>query len=74
MPLSQALVKRRPCTKGTDLFRVKPLTLPDGTVKQPTGKKVRLNIATIARWENGRIVEEYLFWDNADWNGQIRFD
>jgi hypothetical protein len=53
---------------------VKPLTLPDGTVKQPTGKKVRLKIATIARWENGRIVEEYLFWDNADWNRQIGFD
>lgn len=50
---------------------VKPLTLPDGTVKQPTGKKVRLKIATIARWENGRIAEEYLFWDNADWNRQI---
>ena len=53
---------------------VKPLTLPDGTVRQPTGKKVRLKIATIARWENGRIAEEYLFWDNADWNRQIGFD
>ncbi len=50
---------------------VKPLKLPDGTVKQPTGKKVRIKIATIARWENGRIAEEYLFWDNADWNHQI---
>ena len=53
---------------------VKPLILPDGTVKQPTGKKVRLKIATIARWENGRIAEEYLFWDNADWNRQIGLD
>ena len=43
----------------------------DGTVLEPTGKKVRLKIATIARWENGRIAEEYLFWDNADWNRQI---
>jgi len=50
---------------------IKPLTLPDGTVLQPTGKKVSLKIATIARWENGRIAEEYLFWDNADWNRQI---
>ena len=50
---------------------VKPLTLPDGTVLQPTGKPVSLKIATIARWENGRIAEEYLFWDNADWNQQI---
>ena len=50
---------------------VKPLTLPDGTVLQPTGNSVSLKIATIARWENGRIAEEYLFWDNADWNRQI---
>jgi hypothetical protein len=50
---------------------VKPITLPDGTVLQPTGKSVSLKIATIARWENGRIAEEYLFWDNADWNRQI---
>jgi hypothetical protein len=50
---------------------VKPITLHDGTVLEPTGKKVRLKIATIARWENGRIAEEYLFWDNADWNRQI---
>lgn len=49
----------------------KPITLPDGTVLQPTGKPVSLKIATIARWENGRIAEEYLFWDNADWNRQI---
>ena len=50
---------------------VKPITLEDGTVLEPTGQSVRLKIATIARWENGRIAEEYLFWDNADWNRQI---
>lgn len=50
---------------------VKPITTPDGKVLQPTGKSVSLKIATIARWENGRIAEEYLFWDNADWNRQI---
>lgn len=53
---------------------IKPLTMPDGTVLQPTGKEVRIKIATIARWENGRIAEEYLFWDNADWNRQIGID
>ena len=50
---------------------VKPLKMPDGTVLQPTGKKVKIKIATIARWENGRIAEEYLFWDNLDWFRQI---
>jgi len=53
---------------------VKPLTMPDGTILQPTGKSVSLKIATIARWENNRIAEEYLFWDNADWNRQIGLD
>jgi outer membrane murein-binding lipoprotein Lpp len=50
---------------------IKPITLPDGTVLEPTGKPVSVKIATIARWEDGRIAEEYLFWDNADWNRQI---
>lgn len=50
---------------------VKPITLKDGTVLEPTGKPVSLKIATIARWENDRIAEEFLFWDNADWNRQI---
>ena len=50
---------------------IKPITLPNGTVLEPTGKPVSVKIATIARWENGRIAEEYLFWDNADWNRQI---
>ncbi len=50
---------------------LKPITTPDGKVLQPTGKSVSLKIATIARWEKGRIAEEYLFWDNADWNKQI---
>jgi len=50
---------------------VKPITLSDGAVLQPSGKALRIKIATIARWEGGRIAEEYLFWDNADWNRQI---
>ena len=50
---------------------VKPIKMPDGTVLEPTCKTLRIKIATIARWENGRIAEEYLFWDNADWNRQI---
>ncbi len=50
---------------------IKPITLPNGEVLEPTGKKVRIKIATIARWEDNRIAEEYLFWDNADWNKQI---
>jgi len=50
---------------------VKPITLPDATILAPSGKELEIKIATIARWENGRIAEEYLFWDNAEWNRQI---
>lgn len=40
-----------------------PFELPDGTVVQPTGKAFDLIMSTIARWRNGKIVEEYLFYD-----------
>ena len=42
-----------------------PMKLRDGTVIQPTGKSFELKAITLARWENGRIMEEYIFWDNA---------
>jgi hypothetical protein len=46
--------------------KVQPLTkLPDGTVIQPTGKSFVVIFSTAARWRNGKIVEEYLFYDNA---------
>jgi ketosteroid isomerase-like protein len=49
----------------------KPMKLQDGTVIPPTGKKFSIHICTLVRWENGKIAEEYLFWDNLDWNKQI---
>jgi len=42
-----------------------PMVLRDGTTLQPTGKSFELKAITLARWENGRILEEYIFWDNA---------
>ena len=42
-----------------------PMKLRDRTVIQPTGKKFEFKAITLARWENSRIVEEYIFWDNA---------
>ena len=50
---------------------VKPIALPDGQVLEPTGREFTIRVATLARWENGRIVEEHLFWDNAHLNRQI---
>lgn len=48
-----------------------PMKLPDGTVIQPTGKPFKLDMATFGRWENGVMVEEWLFWDNQTFMKQI---
>ncbi len=50
----------------------KPMTLADGTVIQPTGKKYRLPMVTIGHWNaEGQMVEEFLYWDNAAFMKQI---
>jgi predicted ester cyclase len=48
-----------------------PMRLPDGKSIAPTGKKVKIPMATIAKWENGCIAEEHLFWDNAEYMKQL---
>jgi len=48
-----------------------PMKLPDGKSIPPTGRKVRLPMATIARWKDGCIAEEHLFWDNAEYVKQL---
>lgn len=48
-----------------------PMKLADGSEISPTGKPFEIRIVTLVRWEDGRIAEEYLFWDNLDWNRQI---
>lgn len=48
-----------------------PMKLPDGKSMAPTGKKVKMSMATIAKWKNGCIAEEHLFWDNAEYMKQL---
>ena len=48
-----------------------PMKLPDGKTISPTDKKVKMPMATIARWKNGCIAEEHLFWDNAEYMKQL---
>lgn len=48
-----------------------PLEIPDGTVIQPTGKSFDVIFSTTARWQNGKIVEEYLFYDNGTFLSQV---
>jgi hypothetical protein len=41
-----------------------PMTMPGGTVIQPTSKSFHVDFCTVARWnEQGQIVEENLFYD-----------
>lgn len=48
-----------------------PMKRPDGTSIPPTGKKIKMPMATIAKWKNGCIAEEHLFWDNAEYMKQL---
>jgi hypothetical protein len=48
-----------------------PLELPNGTVIQPTGQSFDVLSSSTARWRNGRIIEEYLFYDSGTFLEQI---
>ncbi|MGO1071124.1 ester cyclase [Lysobacter sp. CA199] len=48
-----------------------PMPLGDGKTLAPTHKPFKLAMATIGRWENGVMVEEWLFWDNQAFMKQI---
>jgi len=49
----------------------KPMPTADGQEIQPTGKAFKLPMATIGRWENGVMQEEWLFWDNQTYMTQL---
>ena len=49
----------------------KPMPIGGGKTIKPTGKSFKLSMATIGRWENGTMVEEWLFWDNQTFMKQI---
>lgn len=50
-------------SRSTGTF-TQPMKLRDGTVIEPTGKMFEFTAITLARWEDGRIMEEYIYWDN----------
>lgn len=55
-------------TEGTF---TEPMAIGGGKFIPPTGKKFSLPMVTIGKWENGKMIEEYLFWDNAGFAKQI---
>ena len=48
-----------------------PMPIGNGQFIAPTGKKFRLPMSTVAYWQNGRMQQEWLFWDNAALSNQI---
>lgn len=48
-----------------------PMPIGGDNTIAPTGKRFKLRMATIGHWEDGKMVEEYLFWDNQSFMKQI---
>lgn len=49
-----------------------PMPIGNGKTIPPTGKKFKLSMSTIGHWgPDGRMIEEYLFWDNQSFMKQI---
>jgi hypothetical protein len=48
-----------------------PMPIGNGKTIPPTGKTFKLAMATIGHWKGGKMIEEYLFWDNQSFMKQI---
>jgi ketosteroid isomerase-like protein len=48
-----------------------PMKGPDGKEIAPTGKSFEVDFCTVAKWDNGQIVEENLFYDLVTFMKQI---
>lgn len=74
-------IKQHPVKLGQDNYTAvagfmtgtftQPMPKGDGTFIQPTGKAFKLPMCTIGRWENGVMVEEFLYWDNQTYYKQL---
>jgi hypothetical protein len=49
----------------------KPMPIGGGKTIAPTGKASKLPMCTVGRWQNGVMVEEFLFWDNQTFMKQL---
>lgn len=48
-----------------------PMPIGNGKTIPPTGKKFKLQMSTVGHWKDGKMIEEYLFWDNQGFMKQI---
>jgi ketosteroid isomerase-like protein len=44
---------------------------PDGRTIAPTGKAFTLPMCTVGRWRDGKMAEEWLYWDNQAFLKQL---
>lgn len=67
------LLEERNATKPPRLEGTftEPMVTADGTVIEPTGRAFTIPMATLGRWEDGTMSEEWLFWDNQLFMRQI---
>lgn len=49
----------------------KPMPIGNGKTIPPTGKKFKISMCTVGHWKDGKMIEEYLFWDNQSFMKQI---
>lgn len=49
----------------------KPMPIGNGKSIPPTNKKFKLAMATIGHWKDGKMFEEFLYWDNQSFMKQI---
>lgn len=49
----------------------RPMDIGNGKTIPPTGKKFKLSMSTIGHWKDGKMIEEYLHWDNQSLLKQI---
>ena len=49
----------------------KPMPIGKDKTIPPTNKKFKLSMSTIGHWKDGKMIEEYLFWDNQSFMKQI---
>lgn len=50
----------------------KPMPIGEGKTIPPTGKALKMQMATVAHWNKDCLMdEEYLFWDNANYARQF---
>jgi hypothetical protein len=49
----------------------KPMPIGNGKTIPPTNKKFKLTMSTVGHWKDGKMIEEYLHWDNQSFMKQI---